>query len=243
MRFYIYATHSDGYFEDLLDSLRLFNADYTIDGMGEPWIGYKQKLQGILQFAKQQPPNEVISVLDAFDSLLIRDPFSMEENFRISGQDLIYAHDHYFLYSNYFGRKYREKKWGCSRPLLNAGASIGFAKTYAKVVSMILDRLDRDQVKVENVDDQKELCLYYRHHATVMNMGIDERSEFFYLTMGLKRFLPKDQSPWIISGPGKQSLRLYVYWMRKKFVDFYQRIPFRHVLSRKDKVLIKWKRW
>lgn len=244
MRFYIYATHSEGYYEDLLDSLRVFDADYTIDGFGETWIGYRQKLEGILKFARAQDDNQVISVLDAFDSLLVENPVSMEQHFRMSGKDLIYAHDHHFLYSNYFGKKYREKKWGCAKPLLNAGASIGFASTYVTAISRILEKLDRDEVLDKDVDDQRELCLYMKYHTGMTNMATDERSEYFYLSMSLKGFLPKDgHRPWVISGPGKQSLRLYVHWMRRRFIEHYWRIPIRHEFSRLERAVIKFRGW
>lgn len=243
MHFYIYATHSQGYFENLLHSLHLFHANYTIDGIGKTWHGYRQKLEGILQFAKKQQSNQVICILDAFDSLLIRDPHTMEISFRHSGKNIIYAHDHTFLYSNWFGKRYHEKKWGCARTLLNAGASIGYASTYVKIISRILEKLDRDHVQNECVDDQRELCLYYKYHSSSDNLAIDQRSTFFYLTMGLKPMFPKQGLPFVISAPGKQSLRLYIIWLRLKYPTFYQNIPDEHVLTRWEKTILKWKRW
>lgn len=236
MKFYIYATHSQGYYEDLLDTMRLFRADYTVDGMGTKWEGYRQKLEGILTFARAQTPNEVMSVIDAFDTLLLRNPSSLKREFRMSGKDLIYAHDHYFLYSNAIGRKYHEKKWGCAHTLLNAGASIGFASAYVKTISRILERLDREHIPTHLVDDQKELCLYYKYHAPTTNMHIDDRSHFIYLAMGLKPFMPKHHVPYLVSGPGKQSLRPYIHWLRSHYTSYYSHIPMRHTMSRWERI-------
>jgi len=236
MKFFIYSTHAQGYFDDLIDSLQLFNADYTIDGWGEKWIDYRQKIIAIHKFAKSIPPNEIMSVIDAFDSLLVRDPTEFESQFKKTGKNIIYSNDHTFIYSNIFGKRYRQKKWGCPNTMLNAGGSIGYAKTYISIFHNIINKIKNVNYPI---DDQKELCIYYKKYNIVDKIGLDNRSTFFYLYMFMKRSQSTTTNPFIISAPGKQSLTTQILYLRNKNPEFYQNRPFKHVLTYWEKAFVR----
>lgn len=210
-----------------MDSLILFKADYVVSGWGQKWNGYRQKINAIYDFLLQQDQGEIVCILDAFDSLLIRSPLEMEEEFRKSHKGIIYCKDHEFLYSNPIGKRHREKKWSHASLLLNAGASIGYVSEYRKLFYPI--RLKLTRFPKLQVDDQKEICAAYENIRKNTVFGIDGISTFFYLTFPLKRRYPnRNEMPFIISAPGKQDLSPYVEDLRKSFPDFYLNIPMRN---------------
>lgn len=131
MKYITYATHSERYFPALKASYEYFDCDYEILGFGVKWIDYKQKLEGIINYAKTQKPDEIICVMDGFDTIVTASPDEFVTRFKNSGKDLIYSADcwktpmYRFMWKN--------------RTRLNCGLFVGYARTIIEFLTPILE--------------------------------------------------------------------------------------------------------
>eukprot|EP00918_Siedleckia_nematoides_P037741 GHVU01081839.1.p1 GENE.GHVU01081839.1~~GHVU01081839.1.p1 ORF type:complete len:115 (-),score=8.97 GHVU01081839.1:507-851(-) len=66
LRAFAYATHNDGYFDALCESARRMNLDFTVLDFGQPWRGFRRKMECIYQFAAAQYPEDIVSISAAF---------------------------------------------------------------------------------------------------------------------------------------------------------------------------------
>ena len=68
LRFITYATHAGGGFHKLMEDFASNALDIKVVGWGEPWKGYFGKLRALRQELVNYKPNDIVVVLDAFDT-------------------------------------------------------------------------------------------------------------------------------------------------------------------------------
>jgi hypothetical protein len=93
MRLVAVATHAERYFPLLLASCRRFGTELHVLCWKEPWRGYAQKLTAMLDYLTTLPEDEVVCMIDAFDTFLLQPPDVLEERFRRTGAKMIIAAD------------------------------------------------------------------------------------------------------------------------------------------------------
>lgn len=68
-----YATHEQGLLPRLVGNE--FGAEVAVLGMGDAWKGYMEsKMRAVLDYVKALPADRIVVYLDAFDSLILKDP-------------------------------------------------------------------------------------------------------------------------------------------------------------------------
>ena len=73
LHFVAYATHEQGLLPKLVGNE--FSTEVTVLGMGDAWKGYMEsKMRAVLDYVKALPADRVVVYLDAFDSLILKDP-------------------------------------------------------------------------------------------------------------------------------------------------------------------------
>ena len=70
-------------------SVKTFNYDYTILGMGEKWLGWLQRTEGYLNFVRKQEPNQIVVLCDAYDLLFVKPPNQLYDKFIATGKNII----------------------------------------------------------------------------------------------------------------------------------------------------------
>ena len=81
-----YATHSERYF----DTLKQNCPGLIVLGYGEKWNGFYGKCLSVLEFCKSKDPDDVVCVIDGFDSIVL-DSDIIEERYRELGKDLVFS--------------------------------------------------------------------------------------------------------------------------------------------------------
>ena len=65
MKIIIYATHSYGTFPELIK-----NENVVVLGYGDTWGGFIKKAKTITRYLETLPPEEIVVILDGFDSVI-----------------------------------------------------------------------------------------------------------------------------------------------------------------------------
>lgn len=80
-----YATHDQGYFRCLRESCERFGYPLIVLGFGRKWNGYGAKLQETLKAMREQPPNQFVIFVDAFDTFMCGPPQDAIAAFKAAG--------------------------------------------------------------------------------------------------------------------------------------------------------------
>lgn len=85
------ATHNEGYLDLLKKSCKRNGHKLKILawGEGKNWKGNISKFRYLIEYLKKQDPNEIIMVLDAFDTMVLADSKEIEKKFRNSNKKFI----------------------------------------------------------------------------------------------------------------------------------------------------------
>ena len=87
MKIIIYATHTFGTFSDLSK-----NPDIIVLGYGTKWKGFIEKTRVIKDYLDTLPDNEIVTILDGFDSY-IKYTTGVEDKFKSLDCDVLYSAD------------------------------------------------------------------------------------------------------------------------------------------------------
>ena len=80
MKVVTYATHSEGTFEDIIGNQHGVKVDVL--GFGTKWKGFMDKIQGVYNYCKALPEDEIVVFLDGFDSEILKPLTGLEKTFR-----------------------------------------------------------------------------------------------------------------------------------------------------------------
>lgn len=155
MRVVTLATHSDGYYDCLLQSCRRYNVKLEVLGWGTKWQGFNHKLHLLCKFLQNLPEKEVVMCIDAYDVVLLNDVQELEKQYNdfvdVNGSKMIVSTE---KYANRLFKLYSKLAFGsCQGNDLNAGTYIGHAGTLLNVLRSVTNN---DSFQLSG-DDQRAL--------------------------------------------------------------------------------------
>jgi len=148
MKLVTYATHSEGLFDNLM------NSGYPIEviGWGTKWSGFMDKIKGILEYLYQQSDEDIIVFLDGFDTIINKNLDNMESVFKKMNCPILLSQDTAGGWSNVLPTVitdyFRSKVFGTCKngEIANAGLYMGYCKELQIFLRRILSTgLDDDQ--------------------------------------------------------------------------------------------------
>jgi hypothetical protein len=80
MKVVTYATHSEGTFEDIVGNQHGVKVDVL--GFGTKWKGFMEKARVIYNYCRALPEDEIVVVIDGFDSEILKSLKGLEKTFR-----------------------------------------------------------------------------------------------------------------------------------------------------------------
>jgi len=80
MKVITYATHSFGTFDEIVNNKH--GVDVKVLGWGTKWKGFQDKVQGVYDYCKTLPDDEIVVFIDGFDSEIIKPLDGLEETFK-----------------------------------------------------------------------------------------------------------------------------------------------------------------
>lgn len=144
-----YATHSEGLFDDLINNK--FGVKIKVLGWGEKWKGFMEKVRVCNQYIKQLNDNDIVIVLDGFDTKINRDgideiiPF-MKNN----DKKVIFSKN---IENHMMGLERVVFDYCINKYIANCGMYMG----YPKYLSLVLDQTLTMKCKDDQVNVNK-LC-------------------------------------------------------------------------------------
>lgn len=156
VRVVIYATHSDGMFDILMDMLSKRGYDKVdVIGWGETWQGFHHRTIELHKYISRLPSTELVVCIDGFDTLVIDTPHELLTKFHAvlpNGKACVWScdgHRHGITDTVFGGR-------------LNGGMYMGYAGALANIYSIVIDTYG---TATKDMDDQKLINTMYKKNT------------------------------------------------------------------------------
>ena len=174
MLFVTVATHAERYFGALLESCRRYKCQLIILGWGQRWRGFRWRQQLIAQWLTTLPEYETVVVLDAFDSIVLRDASTLETQFKSMNVPVLFSteKDYASPLMRYAYRKVYGDK--CSGANVCAGLYMGYVWALRRLFNDI-----QETFGAEGHDDQQMLYQFCRVRPQWFDGTLDRESRIF----------------------------------------------------------------
>lgn len=156
MKIITYATHAEGTFDTLVNS----GHDIKVLGFGTKWSGFMGKATSVLNYLETQREDEIVVVIDGFDTIINRNMDGLEEKFINMNCKVLYSNNINFgtlLLPDFMSSYINNKVFGTCKnnQTLNAGLYMGYCKELKIVLKAILSTdMDDDQKAVNSLCSQ-----------------------------------------------------------------------------------------
>jgi hypothetical protein len=145
LKLVVYATHSDGYFDILINQAKKLNYTIEILGWKDKWLGFYKRTLDLYNFLKLQPNNDIILCIDGFDSMILEDKDRLLQKFYSFNSPIVWGIEHNdvikpFIFKSNFNYT------------VNGGSFIGYNYQLKLVFKEIIKKFGTKNYKQ---DDQK----------------------------------------------------------------------------------------
>jgi hypothetical protein len=166
----IYATHSDGYFDLLIENATKLGYDIKILGWQEKWLGFYKRTLDLYNYFLTQNDNDVLLCIDGFDSLILDECKTLFKKYKTFQSPIVWGVEKNDVIKPFiFKSKYKYT--------LNGGSFIGRVKFLKLIFKEIIDKFGTTNYKQ---DDQK-IINYINNYNSVFQRWVkaDVNSEIF----------------------------------------------------------------
>jgi hypothetical protein len=188
MKIITYATHSFGTFDTLIKTV----PDIIVLGWGTKWTGFMGKVNSVLEYLETVPDDEVVMVVDGFDTIIKKDLSDVENVFKRMNCKIL-------LSKNNDINRYVTKKifTECNNVTANAGLYMGYCKPVKYMLKEALQSGEDDDQRAMNM-----IC------SRVNFIKIDTDCIIFENCFNNENCVKKSQA-YIVGTPGKLSVQRY----------------------------------
>ena len=159
-----YATHSEGLYDKLI--YNDFNIKIKVLGWGEEWKGFMEKVRICNEYIRKLDDNDIVIVLDGFDTKINRDGIDEISNFMSnSGKKVMFSKN---IENHMMGLEKVVFNYCIDKYIANCGMYMG----YAKYLNIVLDKTLEMKCKDDQVNVNK-LCNGFSF------IGIDVENKIF----------------------------------------------------------------
>jgi hypothetical protein len=188
MKIITYATHRFGTFNTLIETV----PDIIVLGWGTKWNGFMGKCKEVLKYLENVPDDEVVMVVDGFDTIIKKDLSDVEHVFkRMNCKILLSKHNGIH---KYIGEKIFTE---CNNVIANAGLYMGYCGYVKFMLREILKSGEDDYQIAMNMVCNK-----------VSFIRIDTDCIIFENCFNSEECVKKSQA-YIVGTPGKLSVQRY----------------------------------
>lgn len=221
MKLVIYATHSDGMYDILLELLSKYGYSVDILGWGDKWEGFHNRTLKLYNHISKMDPETLVVCVDGFDTLVLNTPEILYNRFISMNTQCLWSCE----YDNIGYKKY------IFGGILNGGMYMGYAKALSEVYKTIIDEYGTNSL---NMDDQKIINSLYKrnvnnfkskikldvHNLIFANISYENPINYItntgmsrvnYITCGERIVNRKTKiQPVFLSGPGNINMKQFL---------------------------------
>lgn len=164
------ATHSEGMYNELINNK--YNIKIKVLGYGKKWTGFKMKFELLNEYLKKIPDNDIIVLLDGFDTKIVRNPNNLKRDFMSLNTKILFSKD--------------EKLGGPMTNLVfkncykNYVANTGLYMGYVKYIKLILNSVLNKKCKDDQVLINNKVCNKYKKWIKIdINNKIFQNNSYY----------------------------------------------------------------
>lgn len=161
-KYYIitYATHRQGRFDELVNNP--FQKDVIVLGMGEKWNGFMDKPIAVLKHIQTLNENDIVIVLDGFDTIIKRDPGAAVNRFvQMNTPNVLVSKENYMFLGKYFQQRFFGVCKKNNNLIANAGMLMGYVKHLKQLYQrMITYHHEHPDLKGDDMRILNSICHY-----------------------------------------------------------------------------------
>jgi hypothetical protein len=186
--FYSYGTEYDK-FKTLVKSATANNINIHMDGIGDKWIDYSNKLKNFNKFLENVDDNKIVMFIDAYDVILFDNAENMKTKFLEFNKPLVFSAEIYSWPDKDINKYYPEKTKNEKFRYVNSGTYMGYAKELKEMLNTFREKnynCDTYPDKINyNSDDQR--CLTYYYLNNIDKIGLDHKQKIWSLCAGTNK--------------------------------------------------------
>jgi len=201
MKVITYATHSFGRFDTLVQSM----PDIVVLGWGTKWNGFMGRCKGVLEYLESVPDDEIVMVVDGFDTIINKDLSDVEKVFKSMNCKILVSKD---PVDNYFSKKVYTT---CNGTTFNAGLYMGYCKNIKKLLTEVLQSGEEDDQRAMNI-----ICNRINDQSFIK---IDTEYIIFENCYNNSNCVKKSRA-YIVGTPGEISISRYVRGIKEYYKFF-----------------------
>jgi len=191
MKIITYATHSFGTFDKLVESV----PGIIVLGWGTKWSGFMGKVKSVLDYLNTLPDDEVVMIIDGFDTIIKKDLKDVEKIFKSMNCKILLSKHTGVI--RYISKKVFKE---CNKVTANAGLYMGYCKP---VKYMLIEALKSGQD-----DDQRAMNMVCSKLNDSSFIKIDTDYVIFENCFNNRKCIKNSQA-YIVGTPGEISQSRY----------------------------------
>lgn len=196
--FYIvtYVTHEERYFKLLKTYPGL-----VVLGMGKKWNGFKDKVDGVVEFCQTKNPDDIVLFVDGFDSIILCDPDVIVSLYKSKFNDkLVFSKS--MKPSNIIYKYGQDKFFGrCNDTSLNSGMYISRADLIIDFWSKMVSASEDDQRYANYQCTQKDYVAIDTSHELFYNYSSNDTLDYINNKLSINGV-----QPCVISAPASNNI-------------------------------------
>ena len=211
MIFITVATHIEGYLNVLIESLKMYNIQLKILGLGTTWEGFQTKIVLMSDYVNTLNDDEIVIFMDAYDVIFLH-PEDLEKNFKSFNKKIVFGEDlkvpFYFkyAYNKVFPKCIINKK----KYRINSGLYMG----YVKYIKELLNILCKKNNCKRNLDDQRIINKSCKTDFFSKYVGVDSEHKIFYnlalyespIQLTNNKLIVNNNKPNFVHGPNNKNM-------------------------------------
>lgn len=186
--FYSYGTEYDK-FKTLVKSATANNINIHMDGIGDKWIDYSNKLKNFNKFLENIDDSKIVMFIDAYDVILFDNAENMKTKFLEFNKPLVFSAEIYSWPDKDINKYYPEKTKNEKFRYVNSGTYMGYAKELKEMLNTFREKnynCDTYPDKINyNSDDQR--CLTYYYLNNIHKIGLDHKQMIWSICAGTNK--------------------------------------------------------
>lgn len=161
-KYYIitYATHKQGRFDELVNNP--FQKDVIVLGMGKKWNGFMDKPIAVFKYIQELNENDIVVVLDGFDTIIKRDPdLAINKFVQMNIQHVLVSKENYMFMGKYFQQRFFGVCEKNNNLIANAGMLMGYVKHLKQLYQKMINyHFENPNLKGDDMRILNKICQY-----------------------------------------------------------------------------------
>lgn len=176
-------------FKTLAESAIECNINIHIDGIGDKWIDYSNKLKNFNKFLENIEDTKVVMFVDAYDVILFDNINNILKKFLEFNKPLVFSAELYCWPDGDVKQYYPKETISEKYRYVNSGTYMGYAKDLREMLNKFKEKnynCDTYPNKINNNSDDQR-CLTHYYLDNIDKIALDHKQKIWSICAGTKR--------------------------------------------------------